>query len=773
MQIHTTGGPDRHGIELRLDGEPVAAAARPVLVEVFDGTPGGWQGRPVASGYAEVRQGDGVVVGTARVEVAQARLEVTDTWRAAEGEGVRVERRMRCLAAEPGAAVRLVLDLDVVAEGFDAGSQVFAPPALYDLNDVDGDGVEDYLDTRELVFRDDRLTGLAVMAYEPRRGLGVALTRDDAPGHDDVPDRERGQQAVVQRTDVGSLGLVPTDGGWRLTAAYPFVERGRSHALTAQGREPWGAFLPVTTGVEVAVDYGVRAVGGASAPEALWRLWTQRMALLAPRRVELTEPLEELTRLRLEALMPYYREDATTAGFVTNCHPQDGVQLGDVLQYGFTGQTVLNALHVLRHADEMADPEARAKGLRVVDSFVRRAERSPLGLVHTLYDFATQRDASWWSGLLLPLAYADEDSGIEELMGPVREHMAYAIDALSTAPDGTYLRCVAEEHHALLRAYRSELEAGVEHDDWLAVARSFGEFLLEVQESDGSWRRAYAFDGTPLVEPRAWFGRAELNQKSSTATAVPFLHELYRVTGEPRWRDAASGAALFVAEHFVRRMKFNGGIHDSIYARAQLVDSESILFSLRACLAAGEMTGDADLRAAAVDAARILATWVYLWDVPLPPSSTMARFGFRSTGWSACDTAGAGYIHPYELHAVPDLLEAAVLGGDEHLAVVADLVLHGSNETVATAAHDWGYARPGLQEEGLLVSWWLVDDPMFVDTSFGGRGKGEGNKTCLPWISAVGIDATDEVLRRHGTTELHAAWRRAVARATADTMVEA
>jgi hypothetical protein len=650
MQIHITGRSDRRGVELRLDGQPVAATEHPVLVEVFDGTAGGWQGRPAEFGYAEVCQDDGAVVGIARVEVEQARLEVTDTWCSAD-DGVRVERRVRCLTAEPGAAVRLVLDLDVVAQGFSPDSQVFAPPALYDLNDVDGDGVEDYLDTRELVFRDDRL--------------------------------------------------------------------------------------------------------------------------LAPRRVELTESLEELTRLRLGALMPYYREDATTAGFVTNCHPQDGVQLGDVLQYGFTGQTVLNALHVLRHADEMADPEARAKGLRVVDSFVRRAERSPLGLVHTLYDFATQRDASWWSGLLLPLAYADEDSDIEELMGSVREHMAYAIDALSAAPDGTYLRCVAEEHQALLRAYRSELEAGVEHEDWLAVARSFGEFLLEAQESDGSWRRAYAFDGTPLIEPRAWFGRAELNQKSSTATAVPFLHELYRVTGEPRWRDAAVGAALFVAEHFVRRMKFNGGIHDSVYARAQLVDSESILFSLRACLAGAEMSDDADLRDAAVDAARILATWVYLWDVPLPPSSTMAGFGFRSTGWSACDTAGAGYIHPYELHAVPDLFEAAVLAADQHLAVVADLVLHGSNETVATEACDWGVARRGLQEEGLLVSWWLVDDPMFVDTGFGGRGKGEGNKTCLPWISAVGIDATDEVLRRHGTTELRAAWRRAVSPTAADAMVEA
>ncbi|WP_432561767.1 YyaL domain-containing protein [Kineococcus sp. SYSU DK003] len=772
MQIHFTGPAHQLGVELHLDGEPVAASDRPVLVAVFDGTHADWRGQAQSFGYDAVRREAEAAIALAHVELGEVGLEVSDTWRYTEG-GVRVERRIRCTAAPDGAAVRVGLDLDVVAGNFGPSSQVFAPPALYDLNDIDGDGVEDYLDTRELVFRDDRLTGLAVMAYEPTRRLGLALTRDDVPEHDDVPSRVRGQQAIVQGTDVGSLGLVPTPHGWRLTAAYPFVEGDRSHALSAQGREPWGAFLPLEQGVQSAVDYGVAAVHGDSAAEALWQLWQRRAALLAPRRVELTVSLEELTRLRLEALMPYYREDETTAGFVTNCHPQDGIQLGDVLQYGFTGQTVLNALHVLNHSEEMSDPQARAKGLRVIDGFVRRAEHSPFGLVHTLYDFNTGRDASWWSGLLLPLAYADEGSGIEELMGPVREHMAYAIEALSTAPDGTYLRCVAEEHHALLRAYRAEQDAGVAHEDWLELARSFGEFLLSAQEPDGSWRRAYAFDGSPLVAPREWFGRAELNQKSSTATAVPFLHELYQITGEPRWREAAVRAARFVAEHFVRRLKFNGGIHDSIYARAQLVDSESILFSLRACLAANEMTGEPDLRAAAVDAARILATWVYLWDVPLPPSSSLARFGFRSTGWSACDTAGAGYIHPYELHAVPDLVEAAVLAGDELLAVVADLVLHGSNETVATPTQDWGYARAGLQEEGLLVSWWLVDDPMFVDTGFGGRGKGEGNKTCLPWISAVGIDATDEVLRRFGTTDLRTLRLRASDQLSTSAMVEA
>ena len=64
------------------------------------------------------------------------------------------------------------------------------------------------------------------------------------------------------------------------------------------------------------------------------------------------------------------------------------------------------------------------------------------------------------------------------------------------------------------------------------------------------------------------------------------------------------------------------------------------------------------------------------------------------------------------------------------------------------------YAAPGLQEEGLLVSWWFADDPMFRNTAFGGRGKGEGNKTCLPWIAAVAVQSQYELLERYGTTEI-------------------
>ena len=182
---------------------------------------------------------------------------------------------------------------------------------------------------------------------------------------------------------------------------------------------------------------------------------------------------------------------------------------------------------------------------------------------------------------------------------------------------------------------------------------------------------------------------------------------------------------------------------------------------MRALLALHKATGEADYLEGARRAAQLLSTWVVMWDVPLPPQSTLGRLGFRSTGWLACDSPGAGYIHPMGTLCVPELVEMGVLTGDKGFLLAAELLQAGCNETVALPGKDWGYAMPGLQEEGALISWWFADDPMFGHTGFGGRGKGEGNKTCLPWISAVSVFGYQDLMARYGTTDIPAIGGRA------------
>ena len=61
--------------------------------------------------------------------------------------------------------------------GFEAW-QFCIPGALYNRNDTDHDGVEDYLGTYVQDYRDDRLPSLAVLAYLPAGGRLRIKTAD-------------------------------------------------------------------------------------------------------------------------------------------------------------------------------------------------------------------------------------------------------------------------------------------------------------------------------------------------------------------------------------------------------------------------------------------------------------------------------------------------------------------------------------------------------------------------------------------------------------------
>ena len=153
-----------------------------------------------------------------------------DTWR--------VDRRLEVLSIREACGVRLILELiPTLPKRAYADFHYFAPPALYDLNDLNEDGVEDYLGTTSLHYREDRLNPLTVLAYSNSARLGLSLSRADLPEFDSKPDRLAGQSAFLQRTDIGSLGFEPQDdGGVALVAAYPFAERTRSNALLVTAR---------------------------------------------------------------------------------------------------------------------------------------------------------------------------------------------------------------------------------------------------------------------------------------------------------------------------------------------------------------------------------------------------------------------------------------------------------------------------------------------------------------------------------------------------------
>lgn len=743
----------------------IGRIAKPVILEI-------WNGRQKDSmirreyPYTRITQTEEGLKACAEIDDEWAgKTEVTDIYRTEEGSVV-LSRQVRILRESGYPGIRLRTEISLLPEKKNAFEDLryFAPPAIYDKNDLDEDGYEDYFHTKKTIFRDDRFNYPMFTCYSEETKEAVSIERDPLPAFDSNPDRkvseETGEKEALflQKTDIGSMGADGSDGSTRLTCCYPFYEGDATIALYIVKMVPFGAFWPMKSGEEFSVTYRISNHRYENYHDACWYGIRDIIRKTHPQAEPLSVSPEELIRLRLDALDHYYVEKTAEedpnlpAGYVLNCHPQDGVQLENIIQYGFTGQNILNAYNVLRYGYEHNNEEYRRKALKTADFFVNTIHIKESGMFYNLYNVDTRSVNFWWTGLLLPLAYAQGEE-LEKLMGPLYEYRKDVIQKLVSLK-GAYLRCMNEDVTALLRLYCYEKEKGTEHPGWLEAIENYAGFLLRTQEQDGGWYRAYDLEGKPLLEPVKWFGNTVYEQKSSTGTSITFLTELYELTKNEAYLESASRAGMFVKEYIIDRVRFNGGVHDSIYAKGQLIDNESILYPMFGMLSLYEATRRKDFLDAAVRAAHYYASWVCLWDVPLPEDSTLHRYGFHSTGMGACDTCGCGYVHPFQLMGVAETAQIAVYAKDKELFDIARLYWLGCNQTVETEERPWGYAMPGLQEEGYLISWWAVDDPMFAaDTGFGYRLKGEGNKTCFPWINAVGVKAYWAMKDRFGSVD--------------------
>ena len=133
-------------------------------------------------GYAEIADARDFTIGSADIETPCARFRLIDTWSRVADDAWRVDRRLEVLSVREACGVRLVLELvPVLGRSAYADFRYFAPPALYDLNDLNEDGVEDYLGTRSLHYREDRLNLLTILAYSESARLGFGLSRADLP----------------------------------------------------------------------------------------------------------------------------------------------------------------------------------------------------------------------------------------------------------------------------------------------------------------------------------------------------------------------------------------------------------------------------------------------------------------------------------------------------------------------------------------------------------------------------------------------------------------
>jgi hypothetical protein len=178
-------------------------------------------------------------------------------------------------------------------------------------------------------------------------------------------------------------------------------------------------------------------------------------------------------------------------------------------------------------------------------------------------------------------------------------------------------------------------------------------------------------------------------------------------------------------------MEYVGGLNDTTHRKSVKTDSVGVMFVLRSLARVYEETREEVYLRGAVDAARILASWVHLWDVPFPAGTLLAEIGFRSTGWAACDVLpGGSYLDNELLEFTGDLVRVADWAGDERLFDVAEIVEYGMQSALSMPGAMHGYVAPGIQCEGVMTAYWMSEPDTTRFSGAVNKVKGDDNDTC-------------------------------------------
>lgn len=350
-------------------------------------------------------------------------FSITDTWTTKDGL-IQIDREVTYSEVKKETAVRLTTEFDLVdpkAKSFDDYGFII-PGALYNKNDTDHDGIDDYLATFNQDYKDDRNPSLSVTAYSKKGKRFVSLIRADIPTMDETITREQIKaRHFVHNTDIGSLGLSPSmieANGVTLRCDYPFYER-NTFCLNVDGSE-WSAYKQIAKPITFKMSYILQIDDAKDLTDACWKTTKLQMERVLNPEVKLLFTLKEAQFYRRQMVHNSFREfpdkKGNPAGYFIHFSPRKKYGAQNLLEYGFCGTQTLISYDMLNAYLENGDEEYRNRALRTLDYFVDNCF-DPSGLPNGIYNVDKEEYVYWWTGILFPFQYSSDRDELENYLG--------------------------------------------------------------------------------------------------------------------------------------------------------------------------------------------------------------------------------------------------------------------------------------------------------------------------------------------------------------------
>ena len=546
--------------------------------------------------------------------------------------------------------------------------ETFIPAIWYlDNQNVPANALAADLSENDIICREDRMPLPLVMLRDKVQGLTLTLIHANPNGATCVADYSA-NRVVDARIQVASLGVFGQANA-SVAILYPASEGQRSYLRRGGLKgKPSGwveRFHPVQPGVKHSYSVLISLSQQPDFPQAMRQAWRSGFEQIHPpvAKTDIAASYEASIQL----ISDWSRITRGVPGIPFRLQlPQGNLEDQEKMnfQMGFVGQQLPLAYHLIRYGLLHTNAAIVRKGEVTVDFWATNS-LTPEGLPRTWFN--TWPEPHW------------------------RDY-------------NTFLRVASDGMVGALMAYDTMAAAGRPKPEWLVFCKRFGDWLVEHQNSDGTWFREYAFDSTP----------ADLSKQNSYQP-IRYLVDLSKITGNREYLQAALRAGNWCWTNTHQAFCYVGGTADN----PNVTDKEAGFMALEAFLALHDATGETRWLEAAIQAADFTETWAYCWNVPIPAEDTEVNFprGASTTGFSiiACGHSGADLF----LAGAPFIYYRLYLQtGDSHYAEFARQLLYDTRQSMDING-SLGYGHTGLSTEALSLA----------------PPRGHGVNTWLPWLS--------------------------------------
>ncbi|MBO1005793.1 hypothetical protein [Pseudogracilibacillus auburnensis] len=310
-------------------------------------------------------------------------------------------------------------------------------------------------------------------------------------------------------------------------------------------------------------------------------------------------------------------------------------------QFGFVGQQPGIGYQLLRYGDKENIVEAYEKGVNIIDFWVRTA-MTESGLPHMCYH-----------------------PGIEGF-----------------EPYPHYIRMLADGIENILEAWLYMRKKGEERTTWLEFCRKTADWIVDIQNDDGSFYRAYNTDSS-----------VRMDSKANTPSVIRFLVQFYLVSGDERYKNAAIKAGEWSYVNTYLNMEYRGGTCDNM----DIMDKEAGIYALFGFLALYDLTYEDKWLEGAIGAADYTETWTYAWTFPVTTPWPKHPFNKYSISGQSIITIGGG-ADVYMAACSYSYYRLYLITGDEHYLDFAEFINKNTRQSNDVDG-SIGYIMPGLGHE--------------------------------------------------------------------------